>query len=89
MHQIEEYDEEVRGREGGGERKNSGGGNGRGGERGEGRGWLVFNGVEAAIELCVPFLSSLVGSGPTAPSPFSGELEEESCAAARPGVPSA
>lgn len=42
----------------GGRGKNSGGGNGHGGEKGRGeerRGWLVFNGVEAAIELCVPF----------------------------------
>lgn len=27
----------------------------RGGEEERRRGWLVFNGVEAAIELCVPF----------------------------------
>lgn len=66
MHQIEEY-EEV-GREGGKgrirveamdtvARKGEGGGEEerRGGEEERRRGWLVFNGVEAAIELCVPF----------------------------------
>lgn len=64
MHQIEEY-EEV-GREGGREEfgwrqwtrwreREKGGGEERRGEEERRRGWLVFNGVEAAIELCVPF----------------------------------
>ena len=53
------------------------------------RGWLVFNGVEACDRIVRTVLSSLVGSGPSAPSPFACSVEEESCAAAQPGVPSA
>lgn len=95
MHQIEEY-EEV-GREGGREefgwrqwtrwRERE---KGRGEERRGGEERLAcFQWCRSRDRIVRTVLSSLVGSGPTAPSPFSGELEEESCAAAQPGVPSA
>lgn len=85
VHQIEEYEEVG----GGGrirveamdtwrERE------GRGEER-----LACFQWCRSRDRIVRTVLSSLVGSGPTAPSPFSGELEEESCAAAQPGVPSA